>query len=259
MRVRGVGEGVPGSRWRGRLAVPPPASPCPLTRRAGSLLGGAGCGSGRAGRGRGYARVAAPHPPNTLGLTLAPRRSVGARARAPAAALRTLERTGALCSPPSSSWSWRQWGPRAARPTRPRPVGALLPELLPGCAADRTPSPPSPPGLCGRGIISQARGRRAKGGSGWSCGPRGGRSLGRAKVTQHERRRRRSWRTEEGAAQSTGRGRGLSGPGSSFPVPRAQLGVWPENLRNPGFEHAQPARGNCQAFKKIQLYGNRMH
>lgn len=219
MRVCGVGEGVPGARWRGRQALRPSASPTPPDPPGWQPAPPVGC---RAGRGRGRARVAAPDPPNTLGLTLAPGRSVGARARAPASASRAPDRTSAPCAPPSSFSSWRPWGPEAALPARtrprPRPSRALLPALLPGCPA----CPPASAAVAfwvpeAGGIISWARGGRALGRSRWSCGPRGGWSLGRAKVTQHERRRR-SWRREEGAAQSTGRGRGLSGPGSSCPA-----------------------------------------
>lgn len=185
------------------------------------------CRSRRAGRGCGRARVAAPDPLNTLGLTLALGRSVGARARASAVALRAPGGTSALCAPPSSSSSWRPRGPEAARPARPGPwpSRALLPAPLPGCAA--CPHACAACALClgpcgrwgvGGRIISQAGDRRAQGGSQWSCGPRGRWTLGRVKVTQHERRRCGSWRGEEGAAQDTGRGRGLPGPGSSCPA-----------------------------------------
>lgn len=80
-------------------------------------------------------------------------------------------------------------------------------------------------GLCGLGVLSQARGPLAQGGSRWSCGLRGDRRLQRAKVTQHQRRCRPSWR-EEGAAQRAGRGRR---PGSSCPA--RGLGQKPQGSR----------------------------
>lgn len=135
-------------------------------------------------------RALARCPPHAPRLTLGPGRSVGARARACCRLRRSWRESARSAHPLPIFRPGDSGGRRLSGLTGPGPSPALPPAPLPGAqpAACLCRLCPLGAGSLRPEIISQARGPRAKGGSRWSCGLRGGWRLPMAKVTQHERR-----------------------------------------------------------------------
>lgn len=127
--------GGPGRPWG---CVTLPSRPdAPLIRQAVHLLGGAGGWSGWAWRSRGRSRVAPPRPsvdpwPGALCGCSCPRLLPPSQ---------ILERISALCAPPPNFSTWRQWGPKAVRPDRPRAQPRAASCAAAGCPAGRMPLP----------------------------------------------------------------------------------------------------------------------
>ena len=223
----GRAAGGPGRPWGcvtlpSRPRRPPDPADCPPTRWRQGLVW-LGLEEPRA-----LARCPPPHAPR---LTLGRGRSVGARARACRCLRRSWRELARSAHPVPIFRPGDSGGQRLSGLTGPGPSPALPPAPLPGAqpAACLCRLCPLGAGSLRPGIISQARGPRAKGGSRWSCGLRGGWRLPMAKVTQHERRCLPELEERGRSRPEGGEGPQAVRPVSSCPAPG--LGRKPQGSR----------------------------
>lgn len=217
--------------------MPPDPEDWPPSQRRGGLVW--------PGREEPRERACRRGPPDTLGVTLAPRRSVGARARAPASAFADLGENQRALRPRSRSLVLGMVGIKGCPAAPARPCPALPPAPLSGVQRARA-------------FALSALGSAVGG-----LSPRPGARALRQEAAGASEGESDTARAPPAAATRAGgerkeppRGRG--GAAAVVPVPPAQHPAWAENLRNLGSEHARTERGNCLAFEKTQLHENRM-